>query len=112
MARWGWTPRGSSSRRTGPVSSAAVGAVRAEHFLYVGDDEPRKNIALLLEATRAIAAGRRRARSSSSSPGARGSTRTACAARRAADLALLLGGAAALVQPALYEGFGLTRWRR
>ena len=94
--------------RAGP-GAARPRAGQPEHFLYVGDDEPRKNLGLLLDAYeryRAVAgagalalvlAGR-----------ARSSAGRACAASPTPDLAALLGAAAALVHPALHEGFGLT----
>jgi glycosyltransferase involved in cell wall biosynthesis len=80
------------------------------HFLYVGDDEPRKNLGMLLEAYRhyreaapeplalvlagsAVRAG----------PGIRSVT-----APSPARLADLHASCAALVHPALHEGFGLT----
>jgi glycosyltransferase involved in cell wall biosynthesis len=108
MARWGLDPARIVVAPHGPGQQPAVGAVRAEYFLYVGDDEPRKNLGLLLEAYARyrheagplalglVLAGRARIHHD----GVR------CEARP--NLALLLGGAAALVQPALYEGFGLT----
>ncbi|MCA1684029.1 MAG: glycosyltransferase family 4 protein [Actinobacteria bacterium] len=90
-----------------PVAAGGDGA-SPRHFLYVGDDEPRKNLALLLAAH---ARYRERA-----GPGAlelvlAGRARTAQEGVRcepAPDLGALMGGAAALVHPALYEGFGLT----
>jgi glycosyltransferase involved in cell wall biosynthesis len=80
------------------------------HFLYVGDDEPRKNVALLLAgyaAYRAAAdrplplvlAGTARARV----PGVHLDHRPP-----AQRLARLHAGAAALVHPSLHEGFGLV----
>jgi alpha-1,3-rhamnosyl/mannosyltransferase len=81
------------------------------HFLYVGDDEPRKDLGLLLSAHarhRAMAgpaalplvlAG------SAPDPGLPG-VRTE--RPDAARLAELHASAAALVHPALHEGFGLT----
>lgn len=91
-----------------------VAAVRAEHFLYVGDDEPRKNLALLLDAHAlyrgaATAAGERAlplvlagraAAAHADRPGVR--------CEPEPNLLALLNGAAALVHPALHEGFGLT----
>ncbi len=80
----------------------------ARHFLYVGDDEPRKNLALLLDAharyraqagagaLELVLAGRARA----AQEGVR--------CEPEPDLGALLAGAAALVHPALHEGFGLT----
>ncbi|MEA2182543.1 MAG: hypothetical protein QOF69_1728 [Solirubrobacteraceae bacterium] len=108
MARWGLNPARIVLAPHGPGQQPAVGAVRAEHFLYVGDDEPRKNLGLLLGAYARyrkeagplalplVLAGRARAEQE----GVR------CEAHP--NLALLLAGAAALVHPALYEGFGLT----
>ena len=99
-----------------------VDAVRAEHFLYVGDDEPRKNLALLLDAharyraaCRTVAAG-----ASPGRAGAGGDGLPLVLAGRATadqpgvrveprpDIAKLLNGTAALVHPSLHEGFGLT----
>jgi len=90
-----------------PASSSAPAP---EHFLYVGDDEPRKNLQALLAAYRnyrrfspeplgLVLAGSARA----SGPGVRIEDRPD--ARRLAEL---YAGAAALVHPSLYEGFGLT----
>jgi glycosyltransferase involved in cell wall biosynthesis len=78
-----------------------------EHFLYVGDDEPRKNLALLLDAharyrdaagpraLELVLAGRAR------------SDRAGVRSEPCPDLAVLFGATAALVHPALHEGFGL-----
>jgi glycosyltransferase involved in cell wall biosynthesis len=86
-----------------PADSAAT------HFLYIGDDEPRKNLALLLDAharyraaagdaaLELVLAGRARP---PQQPGVR--------TESAPDLPALLAHAAALVHPALHEGFGLT----
>ncbi|HVS29241.1 MAG TPA: glycosyltransferase family 1 protein, partial [Solirubrobacteraceae bacterium] len=93
-----------------PVPEVAPPANGPAHFLYVGDDEPRKNLALLLAAYRLyreqassplelVVAGSARA----NGRGVRLET-----APDAARLAELYGRAAALVHPALYEGFGLT----
>jgi glycosyltransferase involved in cell wall biosynthesis len=83
---------------------------RPTYFLYVGDDEPRKNLGVLLAAYRIyrdqverpldlILAGSAYAEM----PGVRVERRPG--ARRLGELYL---GAAALVHPSLYEGFGLT----
>ena len=67
------------------------------HFLYVGDDEPRKNLARLREAHAQAGTGL--------------ALEVVGAAGRAVDearLADLHRHAAALVIPSLYEGFGLT----
>jgi glycosyltransferase involved in cell wall biosynthesis len=111
MARWGLdgarivvAPHGPGQeppRIAAPVTPA--------HFLYVGDDEPRKNLGLLLAAHaryRGVAgegaldlvlAGR-----------AQPPPRPGVRCDGEPDVAALLGGAAALVHPALHEGFGLT----
>jgi glycosyltransferase involved in cell wall biosynthesis len=108
MARWGLDGARIVVAPHGPGQQPSTVAARAEHFLYVGDDEPRKNLGLLLEAYARyrdeagpaalglVLAGRARI----DHDGVR------CEANP--NLGLLLGGAAALVQPALYEGFGLT----
>jgi alpha-1,3-rhamnosyl/mannosyltransferase len=88
-------------------------AVRPRCFLYVGDDEPRKNLDLLLAAHRLyrervdgsalplVLAGAAAARAGA--PGVEGLPRP-----DAADLERLYAEAAALVHPSLHEGFGLT----
>ncbi|MBW3607535.1 MAG: glycosyltransferase family 4 protein [Actinobacteria bacterium] len=112
MARWGLdggrivvAPHGPGQE---PPPRAALPA-EPHHFLYIGDDEPRKNLSLLLAAhgryrdavgegaLELVLAGR------AQPPPQRG---VRCEAAR--DLAALLRGAAALVHPALHEGFGLT----
>jgi glycosyltransferase involved in cell wall biosynthesis len=83
---------------------------RLTHFLYVGDAEPRKNLALLLDAYA-------RYRSADPKPLelvlAGSATADAPGVHAEFDpdaqrLAELFAGAAALVHPSLYEGFGLT----
>jgi glycosyltransferase involved in cell wall biosynthesis len=88
-------------------------ASQPEHFLYVGDDEPRKGVGLLLQA-------HARYRETWPGPGAPLGLVLAGRAGRAAAgvrvegrvsaerLAELHAGAAALVHPARHEGFGLT----
>lgn len=88
------------------------------YFLYVGDDEPRKNLGVLLEAYRTY-------RHSDDGTGEAGAHRpldlvlagSASAAGEgirvshhpgAEVLGGLYAGAAALVHPSAYEGFGLT----
>ena len=75
-----------------------------EHFLYVGDDEPRKHVGDLIEAWHAYG-------------GELGLVLAGAAAKRATpeirgepepDLARLFAGALALVHPSRDEGFGLT----
>jgi glycosyltransferase involved in cell wall biosynthesis len=81
-----------------------------EHFLYVGDDEPRKNVAALLAAHARyvrdaerplplVLAGTARARA----PGVRIEVGPG-----PARLAELYAGAVALIHPSRHEGFGLT----
>lgn len=83
---------------------------RLTHFLYVGDDEPRKNLGALLDAylryrdttpdpLELVLAGS----ADADAPGVRVEHHP-----DAKRLAELLAGAAALVHPSLYEGFGLT----
>jgi glycosyltransferase involved in cell wall biosynthesis len=80
------------------------------HFLYVGDGDPRKNLPLLLAAYRSyrekvpdpldlVVAGS----ASAAGPGVR--MERAPSSQRLSEL---YAGAAALVHPSLYEGFGLT----
>jgi glycosyltransferase involved in cell wall biosynthesis len=85
----------------------------ASHWLYVGDDEPRKNVAALLEAHRRyremggatplILAGGAAERAGRDGAPVRG-----IAAPDAAELADLHARAVALVHPSRDEGFGLT----
>jgi glycosyltransferase involved in cell wall biosynthesis len=114
MALWGVpserivvAPHGAGQLERG-VEPPAAGA--PGHFLYVGDDEPRKNVALLLAAYAAyrthaenplplVLAGTARAQS----PGVHLDHRPS-----AARLARLLARAAALVHPSLHEGFGMV----
>lgn len=80
------------------------------HFLYVGDDEPRKNLATLFDAYRRyraaipdplelVLAGS----ASASAAGVRSEHRPG-----PQRLARLYSEAVALIHPALYEGFGMT----
>jgi glycosyltransferase involved in cell wall biosynthesis len=83
------------------------------HFLYVGDDEPRKRLPDLLEAHRRYAAGREDALplvlAGSAAERANGQSLIVAEPRPdAARLRELLAGAAALVHPSAEEGFGLT----
>ena len=82
------------------------------HFLFVGDDEPRKGLPSLLDAYAAYRGRRERplglvlaggAARSAAGGGVRGEPHPT-----SARLASLLAGAAALVHPSLHEGFGLT----
>ncbi len=112
MARWGVpaerivvAPHGPGQEPVGPIGLGA-----SAHFLYVGDDEPRKNVRLLLAAY-----AQYRAAASAPLP-------LVLAGDVALEaegvqvvlrpehqrLAQLYRDAAALVHPALHEGFGLT----
>jgi glycosyltransferase involved in cell wall biosynthesis len=112
MARWGLDGARIVVAAHGPGQEppALEGTPAApQHFLYVGDDEPRKNLGLLLVAharyRRAVGAGALdlvlagRAQPPPQ-PGVRHAPDP--------DLATALRDAAALVHPALHEGFGLT----
>jgi glycosyltransferase involved in cell wall biosynthesis len=74
----------------GPGQAIASNRGEARHFLYVGDEEPRKNLARLREAARDAPLPLVEARGVSE-----------------AELADLHRHAAALVIPSLHEGFGL-----
>jgi glycosyltransferase involved in cell wall biosynthesis len=102
-ARWGvpgarvvFAPHG-----PGQLLPTAPRTAAPRHFLYVGDDEPRKNVAALRAAH-----ARYRERAQRPLPlviaGAAGEPVPP------GRLAELYAGAAAVVHPALHEGFGLT----
>ncbi len=85
---------------------------RPQHFLYVGDAEPRKEVPLLLDAYAAYRAAAEhpldlvlagRAAALAGGDGVRGDAEPS-----PARLAELLAGAAALAHPSRHEGFGLT----
>jgi glycosyltransferase involved in cell wall biosynthesis len=109
--RWGVASERIVVAHHGPGQELGpVARVQPTHFLYVGDDQPRKNLAALLEAHRRytdaapeplalVLAGSAAARR----PGVR-TERHPSSAR----LAELHAATAALVHPALDEGFGLT----
>jgi len=91
----------------------AESSAEPRHFLYVGDDEPRKRVPALLEAHRRYAAGRENALplvlAGMAAERANGRPLIVGEPRPdAARLRELLAGAAALVHPSLEEGFGLT----
>lgn len=95
-----------------PVSTGDAGA-EPRHFLYVGDDEPRKRIPDLLEAHRRYAAEREDALPLvlAGASAERGNGQPLILAEPQPDagrLRELLAEAAALVHPSLDEGFGLT----
>lgn len=93
-----------------PAQGGPAADGEPRHFLYVGDDEPRKNIRTLLAAYRLY---RERAErplplllagaATASGPGIQ--LESAPTRERLFEL---YGSAAALIQPSLYEGFGLT----
>ncbi len=94
----------------GQALAAAERPAEPAHFLYVGDAEPRKNLGVLLSAYRLY-------RERAARPlelvlaGAALGDGTGVRVERGpspARLGELLAGAAALVQPSLYEGFGMT----
>jgi glycosyltransferase involved in cell wall biosynthesis len=100
----------------------------ADHFLYVGDDEPRKNVDALLAAharyramggakplvlagaaaARADASGAADARGAADASGRAGAGTIGIATPDTATLADLHARAIALVHPSRDEGFGLT----
>jgi glycosyltransferase involved in cell wall biosynthesis len=75
-------------------------AAEPEHFLYVGDREPRKDLATLLAAH-----ARYRTQVPDPLPLVLAGAGDPVGPERLAEL---YAGAAALVHPSLYEGFGLT----
>lgn len=98
-----------------PLPDANDGAAPPrEHFLYVGDAEPRKNVDGLLEAYVAYregAADEPRPLVLAGAAAALADTHTGVSGVPAPSrerLAELLRGAAALVHASLHEGFGLT----
>jgi glycosyltransferase involved in cell wall biosynthesis len=86
-SRWGVSP---VVALHGPGQAIASNRGEARHFLYVGDEEPRKNLARLREAVRRVPLPLVEARGVSED-----------------ELADLHRHAAALVIPSLHEGFGL-----
>jgi glycosyltransferase involved in cell wall biosynthesis len=96
----------------GPGQEFALAGPRsAEHFLYVGDDEPRKNVAGLIEAhSRYVGLGGRLplVLAGAAAALASGSGVTGVPNPDASQLADLHARALALVHPSRDEGFGLT----
>jgi glycosyltransferase involved in cell wall biosynthesis len=118
MSRWGIDQDKIVIARHGPGQEPDVAWARTagEHFLYVGDDEPRKNLSLLRaayrlyreqageKALRLVLAGSAGAREGGGEePGVEVVERP-----EPERLAALYARAAALVHPSLHEGFGLT----
>ncbi|HUR86468.1 MAG TPA: glycosyltransferase family 1 protein, partial [Solirubrobacteraceae bacterium] len=107
-ARWGLDDARIVVAPHGPGQPLDVRHSAPEHFLYIGDDEPRKNLALLLDAY-----GCYREKSGPRPlalvlAGSASSDHEGVRCEPWPDIAELLGAAAALVHPALHEGFGLT----
>jgi glycosyltransferase involved in cell wall biosynthesis len=95
------------------IPGEAVSTGRPTHFLYIGDDEPRKRVAALVEAHRRYAQARADALplvlAGAAATRANGSALLRGEPRPDAPrLRELLSGAAALVHPSADEGFGLT----
>jgi len=93
--------------------AVAEAAAEPRHFLYVGDDEPRKRVPALIEAHRRYASARADALplvlAGTASERANGQPLIVGEPRPdGARLRELFAGAAALVHPSLEEGFGLT----
>jgi alpha-1,3-rhamnosyl/mannosyltransferase len=107
---WGIDPERIVVAPHGPGQDLQITEHKPTHFLYVGDEEPRKNLATLLAA---YATYRRRAAEPHELvlAGSVTSTGDGIRAERNPDpnrLAELYANAVALVHPSLYEGFGLT----
>ena len=97
----------------GQAIGLSEGERSPRHFLYVGDDEPRKRVPALLEAHRRYAEGRADALplvlAGAAAARANGHSLTVGEPRPDGDrLRELLEGAVALVHPSAEEGFGLT----
>ena len=95
------------------LPAAAEARDEPRHFLYVGDDEPRKRVPALLEAHRRYAAGRNDALplvlAGEAAQRANGEPLIVAEPQPDAPrLRELLAGAVALVHPSVEEGFGLT----
>jgi glycosyltransferase involved in cell wall biosynthesis len=107
-ARWGLDDARIVVALHGPGQQLRVQRTGAEHFLYIGDDEPRKNLALLLDAHACYRRAAGRGALGLVLAGRARSEQEGVRSEPCPDLAALLGAAAALVHPALHEGFGLT----
>jgi glycosyltransferase involved in cell wall biosynthesis len=112
QAHWGVPARRILVAPHGPGQELAPQprAERPRHFLYVGDDEPRKNVARLVEAYRRYAAVAPRPLALVLAGAVRSAPAGVVveASPSPQRLSELHAGAAALVHPALHEGFGLT----
>lgn len=105
-------PHGPGQEFGAPAGAAALPSHPREHgyFLYVGDGEPRKNLAGLLAAYR-VYRGRAAAPLELVLAGSARAAETGVRVEPgpdAARLGTLYGGAVALVHGALHEGFGMT----
>jgi len=112
MARWGVSAERIIVAHHGPGQEPAgpKGNSGAEHFLYVGDDEPRKNLGLLFEGYARYRAAAERPLPLVLAGDVRHEQEGVEVVTRPEQLRLaeLYRDAAALVHPALHEGFGLT----
>ena len=111
-SRWGVSPTHLEVAPHGPgqLDEPLPRAPQPAHFVYVGDDEPRKNLGTLLAAYRAY---RTRSRVASAAlplvlAGRASARGEGIVHRPEPDLRRLHAAAAALVHPSLHEGFGLT----
>jgi glycosyltransferase involved in cell wall biosynthesis len=109
---WGVPEQRIVVARHGPGQLLHAGGERAaRHFLYVGDDEPRKDLATLLAAyaryRKLVAGGALDLVLAGSAAGSAAGVRTE-PNPTPERLGELHATAAALVHPSLYEGFGLT----
>jgi glycosyltransferase involved in cell wall biosynthesis len=113
-ALWGVPPERIVVARHGPGHWEAEASEAPdddpEHFLYVGDAEPRKNLPVLLAGYAAYRAGATdplplvlAGTARATAPGVRVEERPT-----PGRLARLYGAAVALVHPALHEGFGMA----
>ena len=107
---WGVAPDRIVIAPHGPGQLLPASQLPREHFLYVGDEEPRKNLPVLLAAYEEY-----RGLDPEPAPLVLAGSATAAGAGLREDrnpppqrLAELYAGALALVHPSLYEGFGLT----
>ncbi|MCW3039591.1 MAG: glycosyl transferase group 1, partial [Solirubrobacterales bacterium] len=118
-ARWGVPEERLVLARHGPGQDVDASRPRSgtSHLLYVGDDEPRKNLRLLLDAHRRLHAQARAGggappplvlAGTARPPGGHQEGVVVVDRPEPRLLASLLADALALVLPSLHEGFGLT----